>query len=166
MRILFLFASLFLLSTAGCSQTDPAVPTLEDKIGQMLMVGFRGMEVTAEDPIVEDIQQLNLGGIILFDYDVPRQSPERNIESPQQVRTLTGQLQSFSETLLLIGIDQEGGRVVRLKPKFGFPETVSAQYLGSLNNPDSTQHFAHQQAELISSLGINVNFCAGGRSQH
>ena len=143
----------------SCSQSrETKEITLEDKIGQMLMVGFRGMELEEQNPIVEDITQHNLGSVILFDYDVPRQSPERNIRSAEQVKTLIDQLQSKADTPLLVGIDQEGGKVVRLKTKFGFPQTLSAHYLGQLDDNDSTRYYASKQARLLDSLGFNVNF--------
>lgn len=158
MRILFLIIPLlFTLLSGSCTQTNNRT-SLDEKIGQMLMVGFRGLEVNEQSPIVRDIRDRNIGGVVLFDYDVPTQTPVRNIESPGQVEMLISDLRQLSPTHLLIAIDQEGGRVARLKPKFGFPNTVSARYLGSLDNRDSTLFYAKQQAKLLDSLGFNVNF--------
>lgn len=141
----------------SCAQTDKTNPELDKKIGQMLMVGFRGLKIDAESPIVKDIEQYHLGGVVLFDYDVPAESPVRNIESPEQVTELVSQLQQYSDIPLFISIDQEGGKVVRLKPKFGFKPTVSTQYLGDLNNADSTRKYALQTAQTLKELGINMN---------
>src|SRR4051794_33823971 len=110
--------------------------TLQEKIGQMLLLGFRGYEITNDDPISRDITERNLGGVVFFDQemaDTARQG--RNIKSPEQVRALVASLQSRAKTPLLISIDQEGGRVNRLKPIYGFPETLSHEELGAMNNP-------------------------------
>lgn len=131
-------------------------PSLEVKIGQMIMVGFRGFDVNAS--VIDDIKKLHVGGILLFDYDTPRKKPVRNIKSPSQVRRLTKALQSYADTPLLISIDYEGGKVNRLKKKYGFPETVSHQYLGNKNDSAFTRKKATQMAKTLSSLGINLNF--------
>lgn len=123
----------------------------------MIKVGFRGLEIDQDSPIVQDIKQYHIGGVVLFDYDVPRDTAVRNISSAQQVHTLTSRLQDFSETPLIIAIDQEGGRVARLKPKYGFEPTVSAEYLGSVDNADTTKKYASQTGSLLSELGINTN---------
>jgi len=81
----------------------------------MLMVGFRGLEVNSEHFIAQDIRERHVGGVVLFDYDVPTQQAVRNIESPSQVRALVASLKSASATPLLVAIDQEGGVVTRLK---------------------------------------------------
>ena len=67
---------------------DP-LPTvdLEVKIGQMFMVGFRGLAVDEAHPIIQDIQQRHLGGVVLFDYDVPNGEFVRNIQSPAQLQS-------------------------------------------------------------------------------
>ena len=57
-----------------------------------------------------------------------------------------------------MAVDQEGGRVNRLKTKYGFPASVSAQYLGTLDNVDSTMYYANRTAMLCQSLGFNINF--------
>jgi len=158
MQYLYLLTAICTALIFGSCSSDPGDPTLEHKIGQMLMVGFRGMDIGEDSPIVEDIRTRNIGGVVLFDYDVPAQSPERNIKSPDQLHDLASDLQQFASTPLFIAIDQEGGRVARLKPKFGFPTTLSAEYLGSLDMPDSTRYYANRQAALLDSLGFNINF--------
>jgi beta-N-acetylhexosaminidase len=99
-----------------------------------------------------------LGSVIFFDVDVELKKAERNIASPAQVTALVDSLQSFARVPLLVAIDQEGGRVNRLKTTYGFPASVSAQYLGGLNNPDSTRAYAERTARTLKALGINVNF--------
>lgn len=139
------------------NDTNDTVP-LEIKIGQMIMVGFRGLAVNDHSPIIQDIRKRHIGGVILFDYDVPSQSPVRNITSGAQLKELTGELSQASTIPLFIAIDQEGGRVSRLKEKFGFPPSVSAHYLGSVNNLEITRRSAEQTAQTLSAHGINLNF--------
>lgn len=156
----FILTGFFSLTTIGACQTteNHQDPTLEQKAGQLLMVGFRGFQVSDTSHIIRDIEQHNLGGVILFDYDVPEDQPDRNIDSKEQVRLLNESLQNLSETPLFVAVDQEGGRVARLKPARGFPATVSAEYLGELNNTDSTRTYAQEQAQLLKEMGFNVNF--------
>ena len=130
---------------------------LEVKIGQMLMVGFRGLKVSDDHPIVQDIRDRHLGGVVLFDYDVPTKTPVRNIESPAQVKALAEALQSVSATPLLVAIDYEGGIITRLKEKYSFPPTISHQYLGEVNNLRFTHQEASKMAKTLAELGINLN---------
>ena len=44
---------------------------LDAKIGQLLMAGFRGLLAAPGDPVLRDVEQQRLGGVVLFDYDVP-----------------------------------------------------------------------------------------------
>jgi beta-N-acetylhexosaminidase len=85
-------------------------------------------------------------------------SSVRNIESSKQVKSLVDKLQSYSKIPLFITIDQEGGRVNRLKERFGFPRSVSAAYLGELDNVDSTRKYASEAAKILKELGVNINF--------
>lgn len=155
---------LTILLITSCNQdanSDPYsdVP-LNEKIGQMLMVGFRGLAVDESEHIQRDIEKYQIGGIVLYNLDLPSdRTLPRNIESPQQLQQLNNDLQALSKTPLLIGIDQEGGKVCRLTPKYEFPERPpSAQYLGKLNNLDSTSFFAAQTAQILSEAGINLNY--------
>ena len=68
---------------------------------------------------------------VLFDYDVALKRPDRNIRSREQVRSLVQNLQRMAQTPLFVAVDQEGGRVARLKPAQGFIATPSAAALGN-----------------------------------
>lgn len=131
--------------------------SIEKKIGQMVMVGFRGTKINSHSPIAQDIKNLNIGGVILFDYDVALKSETRNISSPAQAVELVSQFQNLSSTLLFVAIDQEGGAVSRLKEKHGFREFASAEELGKLSLKN-TFDISSANAAQLRSLGINFNF--------
>jgi beta-N-acetylhexosaminidase len=130
---------------------------LDVKIGQMLMVGFRGLKVDNEHFIVRDIRERHVGGVVLFDYDVPTRQAVRNIESPSQVKALIASLKSVSASPLVVAIDQEGGIIARLKERHGFPPTVSHKHLGKLNDLEMTHKQATLVAKTLADLGINLN---------
>jgi beta-N-acetylhexosaminidase len=140
---------------SGCDTTEVS---LDVKIGQMLLVGFRGFTVKQSAPIVQDIQDRQIGGVILFDYDVAQKRRKRNIQSPAQVRALVEALQGYSKTPLLVAIDYEGGKINRLREQFGFPATFSHQYFGEKNDPAFTYKEASKMAQTLADLGINLNF--------
>ena len=131
--------------------------SLDVKIGQMIMVGFRGLFVTDDHPIVRDLREFHVGSIVFFAYDVANNVPVFNIESPEQVRRLTRSLQGFASSPLLISIDQEGGKVNRLIQEQGFSPSVSAAYLGSLNDLNTTRRYAELTGKTLSEIGINLN---------
>lgn len=164
----FIFVIIIVFSCENTSEKTENEPqtventtsTLEEKIGQMLMIGFRGTELTESNHIYNDIKNLHIGGVVLYDYDLfSKGEMTRNIKTPKQVKSLCQSIQDLSEIDLLISIDQEGGKVNRLKTAYGFPKVgVSAQYLGTLDNMDSTQYYADLTAELLDDLGINFNY--------
>lgn len=156
--------SLFVLITSCAEKKKDIVHNTEDlelkhKIGQMVMVGFRGDSIHKVDSVLKNqLKNGEVGGIILFDYDVVYKKADRNIKSPAQLKKLITDLQALNDDKLFISIDQEGGKVNRLKSKYGFPESVSAKYLGGLDDVDSTQFYATLNAKTLSDLGINLNF--------
>ncbi len=152
----FKVKDLFVLSLVVTSSCF-ALPSLEQKIGGILVVGFRGMSVDRNSPVIRDILEYNLGGVILFDADLQLKTNERNIQSPEQLAQLTGALQSYAKSPLLIAIDQEGGLVNRLKPAYGFPPTLSQQQLGERNDLDFTYRQMQQLAAALKAAGINLN---------
>jgi beta-N-acetylhexosaminidase len=124
----------------------------------MLLVGFRGFTVEDTSPIVRDIREHHLGGVILFDRDTTLKTA-RNVESPEQLRALVASLRATSvDGVLLVAVDQEGGKVARLKEAQGFPPTVSAQDLGTQDDVAATRAAADSIAATLVSAGINVNF--------
>lgn len=141
---------------AGESATGEV--SLETMIGQMVMVGFRGLHADPESAIGKDIRAGRVGGIILFDYDVALKTRPRNIESPAQVQALVQGLQAMTPDTLLVGVDQEGGKVMRLKPRYGFPDAPPAAALGAAGDAEATREVGAAIGQTLAAVGVNVNF--------
>ncbi len=143
----------------------PREPDLEKKddaelarmIGGLLLVGFRGARAGEDATVIRDIADRQLGAVLLFDRDDLLGDHKRNIESPAQLRALSEELQAASADTLLIAIDQEGGYVNRLLPKYGFPRTESARHFGRKNKADYTRRRADTTAALLADAGVNLN---------
>lgn len=131
--------------------------SLDAKIGQMLMLGFRGLELKPDDPIVADLRERNLGAVVLFTYDGALKSWTRNIQSPAQLKALNASLQQYAQTPLLISLDQEGGIISRLTTDNGFPATQSEQFYGTKNDVKATQSAAQAEGQVLRDAGINLN---------
>ena len=71
-----------------------AGPSLRDRIGQMLLVGFRGLTVDQASEVFADIRDRNLGGVLLYDTDLPTHSAIRNIRDPAQLKSLVAGLKA------------------------------------------------------------------------
>jgi len=153
LKIFLLTLTLFLTLNAT-SLTDDA---LKKMIGRMLVVGFPDATIDKESQIVKDMQKYNLGGVILFDKHFKDRNKTKNISSPQQLKQLTSDLNSFSPKALFISIDQEGGRVARLKPQYGFSKTPSALQVSHMSLKKSSNIY-ETQSEMLKDAGINMNF--------
>src|SRR4030065_2115379 len=139
------------------AEMEQTSPTLDQMIGEMIILGFRGTEIDNYSGIVEDINEYNIGGIILFDYDVPSKSFPRNILDPQQIKKLIEDLKKFTRSDLFIAVDQEGGYVNRLHADYGFIPIKSAQEMGE-DDPENTFLEVSPLAMELDSLGFNLNF--------
>ncbi len=146
-----------LAPTPTPTSTPTPGPTLREKIGQMLLVGFRGTTVEEAAAIVADIRDSNLGGVILYDKDLPTGSRVRNIVSPPQLKALVAGLQSGAATPLIVAVDEEGGLVARLDERHGFPSTYSAAELGKRGDPLFTRQQGAALATTLLDAGIGVN---------
>ena len=133
----------------------PAEPPLERMLGAMLMCGFRGAELSPDDPFLAAVKTGRVGNVILFDRDVTT-GGERNIRSPEQVRRLTETLRAAAPGPMFIAVDQEGGQVRRLKPQKGFFDLPAAQRLGQGSIPE-TRETAERLGGELAGLGINVD---------
>lgn len=119
-------------------------------IGQHMFIGISGHTLTADER--DFILDNNIGGIVLFG---------RNCADPAQLRELCAEIQDLRHNMpdkapLFIGIDNEGGRVARLKAPF----TVwpPAKKLGDLDAPTASFHFANRMGKELKAVGINLNF--------
>jgi len=160
-----IFYLLFLCACAssGLGQNSVGIPgpgadlPLRAKIAQMLLVGFRGAELSEDNHIYGDIRERGIGGVLLFDYDMPSRSRPRNIVSGDQLARLCGSLQNISGIPLFIAIDQEGGRVNRLRGIKEFAGSKTARELGEGNGRE-TKREAEETARFLAEAGINLNF--------
>lgn len=118
-----------------------------EKLGQMVMIGIQGTKV--DDDSLYMLNQYHMGGVILFD---------RNMESPEQVKQLTSDLQAQSneKVPLFIGIDEEGGDVVRMAEKLTPPP--SQKEIGATGDIEQAKTWAIKTAKSLKDMGINVNF--------
>lgn len=131
---------------------------LEKKIAQMIILGFGGASLKKHASIKKDIEETGIGGLIFFDKDMIGNSPVNNIQSPHQLKELIQEAQSKSAIPLWMSIDQEGGKIARLRKESGFMEFPSAAFLGEMNDLAYTELISKKHAELLSWLGINLNF--------
>jgi beta-N-acetylhexosaminidase len=135
---------------------SPVGPSLRERIGQMLLIGFRGLTADAADATRQQIAAGEVGGILLFSVDQLTGGP-RNVDSPEQLRGLVDALSaSAPASPLTVAIDQEGGMVARLGPAHGFPATSSAATLGQ-GDPSATAAAARAMAETLRSVGVTLN---------
>ena len=146
------------LAQPGGGQPGGGRPSLERMAGQMLLVGFRGLAEAEAGPILADIQAGRVGGVILFDRDVAAKTWDRNIHSPEQVAALIKALKARASTPLFVAVDQEGGKVDRLKAKYGFPATVSAASLGKGRNLAATRKAGEEVGRTLARAGFNLDF--------
>ncbi|MGB9616139.1 MAG: glycoside hydrolase family 3 N-terminal domain-containing protein, partial [Desulfomonilaceae bacterium] len=121
-----------------------------DDIGELFFVGFEGTSVS--DNLKRFLLDLKPAGVILF---------ARNIEEPAQVAALNRDLQLLAmdhwTTGLLIGVDQEGGRVRRLRAPF--VSCPSARILSSDPRADElVRSYATIMAHELKLVGFNTNF--------
>ncbi len=128
---------------------------LRHRLGQMFLVGFDGTTVDDNPALVRLLAEDQPGGLLLFDRDMAQN--RRNVVEPAQLRTLCAGLQACSPQPLLLAVDQEGGRVCRLKECDGFPATVSAAILGRNDDLTASDRAAETMAVNLAALGINWN---------
>lgn len=121
---------------------------LEEKIGQMLIVGFEEALPTSQTQQL--IQENKIGGFLLF---------QRNYNDFDGAVQLTNQLKSWNKENslpLFISVDEEGGTVSRI-PNEGtkFPD---ARLLGQINDPNLTYRMGQVIGRELKSMGVNLNF--------
>ncbi len=157
-RILLTLAIVLTAANSLFAQLPPD-SVLRRYAAGMLMVGFKGDSVTEDCDAARYVRDLKVGAIVLFDIDATGDATigSRNITSKERLTRMTAQLQAWADYPLLIATDQEGGRVARLKPQYGFLPTVTAEYLGTVDNEDTTRYYASRIAREMRESGVNIN---------
>ncbi|MEQ8352172.1 MAG: beta-N-acetylhexosaminidase [Leptospiraceae bacterium] len=160
MKRAFLFIASLIVAISGCVDADAEAEeslqkvtnqivssmSLEEKVGQLIHIGISGK--TMRSGIESEIQKYHPGGVILFGI---------NLGTANQVKELNNKLQksSLKETgiPLLISIDQEGGRVVRLTHITQFP---GAMAMGQTGQPGLARAVGFITASELKDFGFNL----------
>lgn len=135
---------------ASLTSHAQTVDSLDIKIGQMILIGFPGAQV--DTAVLREVRQGKVGSIIIFEKNIPAQN------SFVALKKIIWTYQHAAPIPIFIGIDQEGGKVNRLKSKYGFPSSITAAAMGKANSLDSVRFYAESTASTLAGLGININF--------
>jgi beta-N-acetylhexosaminidase len=130
--------------------------SLHERIGQMLLVGFRGLTPQAAARTLRQINEGSIGSVLLFDVDAETGGP-RNVESREQLTELVAAIKEAGRIPPLVTVDAEGGFFHRLKTRHGFPPTPPAMDVGERNDPAFTRAQATVIAEMLCEVGIDMN---------
>jgi beta-N-acetylhexosaminidase len=117
-----------------------------DLLGQLILTGVPGKQLDAESEQL--FRRVQPGGFILFG---------RNIESPTQLRKLIDDLRGLSEIEPIVTIDQEGGRVSRLRLIGNEPP--NAQQLRDKDDVDLIRRHGDITGRLLRLFGFNLDLC-------
>lgn len=163
MPLLALSALFVLFAVAGCGQKaaeDRGAQTLDEKVdaivesmttaekvGQMVMIGVQGTDVDNDSLYM--LHQYHVGGIVLFD---------RNLKDEAQTKKFIQDLQAQADEKvpLFIGIDEEGGSVVRGSSFITPPP--SARSLGTQGETTVAESTADRTGQTLKDMGFNVDF--------
>jgi beta-N-acetylhexosaminidase len=126
-----------------------SVDSLSIKIGQMLIIGIPG--TTLDASVLKEIEAGKVGSLLFFEKNIPATN------SFIELKKLIWSYQKVAPIPLFVCIDQEGGRVNRLKSKYGFPNSITA-YDMALGGMDSVLLYSEATAATLAGLGFNVNF--------
>ena len=119
-----------------------------NRAGELLWIGFEGKVAPPE--LLARISEKRVGGVILF---------ARNLGTLDEIAALTASLHAAvpaGEPPLVISIDQEGGRVQRIKAPF--PHWPPMARLGEKNDPALSESVGRAMGEEVAALGFNVDF--------
>jgi beta-N-acetylhexosaminidase len=147
---------------SGCALITPrpAPDPARLRIADLLLVGFTGTQVAGNEEVRRLVCDVKVGGLLLFERYASSGEP-RNMLNPAQVSALTRDLQALALRCtgrpLFIAADAEGGRVMRLSPRLGYPPTLSASEVGERNDPAFTQTEARRMGTMLREAGINWN---------
>lgn len=158
-KVLIIFITVLLFIT-GCGSKNTTKElskaeqlmknmTLEEKIGQMLIVYYRTSE--ADSNLVNILNEVKPGGFILFG---------ENFESYEQAKKMIDTINSTSDIPMFMSVDQEGGRVQRIKNLSDVNVTIipSMNRVGNMNDENLSYDVGRVVGEELRVFGINMDF--------
>jgi beta-N-acetylhexosaminidase len=123
-----------------------SVRDVRRRAGQLAIAGFAGHSIPADLRLLA--REFDLGGIILF---------ARNVESPEQVAEVAREARSLAKDIpLWVSVDQEGGRVARLRSPFTLWPPMNT--LGRSGDTQLALRFARALAAELRAVGINLDY--------
>ncbi len=122
--------------------------TLEEKIGQMFIVGFDGYESNEDIKVL--IEDKKVGGIILFSKNI------NTVAQTQELIKSLNDINSKNKLKLFVSLDEEGGVVSRIPSEMGSFE--SAWQVGAMGDVDYAYEHGRAIGKAVKSLGFNLDF--------
>lgn len=122
--------------------------TLDEKIGQMVLVGFDGYEAGENTRVL--IQQYHVGGLILF---------KRNVQNAEQLLKLLNGLKkqnNVNTVPLLLSLDEEGGSVTRMPEEMA--KIPTNEKIGALNDRELAYSIGSLLGKEVKAFGFNMDF--------
>lgn len=120
--------------------------TLEQKIGQLFIVGFEGDIIN--DEIIDLVKNQEVGGLIYF---------SRNVVDSNQIITLNNEIKAIKKDIpLFISVDEEGGVVSRVPDEF--LKLPSSGYIGKFDDENLSYNIGSIIAKELKNLGFNMDF--------
>ena len=120
--------------------------TLEQKIGQLFIVGFEGDIIN--DEIIDLVKNQEVGGLIYF---------SRNVLDSNQIITLNNEIKAIKKDIpLFISVDEEGGVVSRVPDEF--LKLPSSGYIGKFDDENLSYNIGSIISKELKSLGFNMDF--------
>lgn len=133
-------------SLAGIAAGPPCVPApLGERAGRVLVVGLPGV-TAADDPLVDEVAGLNVGGILLN---------AANVRSPSQVAGLVAGVRSASRGPITVTVDEEPGRVTAFGDIVG--PSPSARRLANEGSPADVRDLARSIGFTLARAGVDVD---------
>ena len=128
--------------------------TVEDKVAGLFFVTPEsitgvGTAIKAGDGTKAALEEFKVGGIIYF---------KKNIQNAEQIKEMITTTQSYSETRLFFGVNEEGGDVSSVAAKVDVADVETAETLGQNIATDATYETGKTIGSYLKALGFNVNF--------
>lgn len=128
--------------------------TVEDKVAGLFFVTPEsitgvGTAIKAGDGTKAALEEYKVGGIIYF---------KKNIQNKDQITEMIEKTQSYSETKLFFGVNEEGGKVSSVSEKIDVADVEKASVLGENTGTDATYETGKTIGTYLNEIGFNVNF--------